>query len=243
MWISLGITVIRNAAQKQALIFTPVLILLLGGHFQGQSPKPEGMPRRVRPELVLLIDINHDQEKVFRVEQSLALEVVHKLAENGSLFSVITFRSGGPSEIKSEVPADEALAAIKDLILEVSRKENTAPPKLYEALIVAESAFSHDASGRAVLVISGGREDLDGKRFKHIRSAFITQQIACHVAIVSSHPLYGTKGIQVRGFYLHDLARETRGKYVELGTNEKKVQPAVQKLTEQILQQEQAHVR
>lgn len=233
-----------KSATKQVSVFFVLLLLFQSQELQSQASSPESVLPPARPELVVLMDINADQEKVFAVEQSLALKVVHTLGDERFSLSLISFGAGRPSEIKSNVGSGEILKAIRDLTLEAAvRRRNIAPPEMYEALLEGQAAFSHDAQERAILVISGGRDDLDGKRFKQIRSGFRAQNIVCHAAVVSGPPLYGTKGIQERGFYLHDLAAKTHGKYVEVGKSQRKVQAAVRKLVDRILQGEEPRVR
>lgn len=243
MWTSLFGSISGHRAARRVLALFALLLLFRIRELQSQASSPESVPPDAKSELVVLVDINADQQKVFAVEQSLATDVVRRLGEKGFSFSLISFGADGSRQIESAVATDTTLTAIRDLSLEAGHKKEVAPPEAYEALINGQAAFSHDASERALLIISGGRENLDGKRSKHIKSSLRAQKIACHVAIVSWHPLYGTKGIQVRGFYLHDLARTTHGKYVELGKSQKKVQPAAQKLVERILQVQKTRVQ
>lgn len=243
MWTSLFASISSNGARKRIFALFLLLLLLQIRELQSQVSSPERVPPLTKPELVVLVDINADQEKVFAVEQSLAIDIVEGLGEKGFSFSLIIFGLDGLKQIESEVGTENTLSAIRGLTLEPAQKKKVASPALYAALVAGQAAFGHSASQRAILVISGGRDDLDGKRFKQIKSSLRTQKIACHVAIVSWHSLYGTKGMQVRGFYLHDLARSTHGKYVELGKSQKKVPVAVQKLVERILQEEETNVR
>lgn len=243
MWTSLSAPINGNHATKRVLALFVLLLLFQIRALHSQASSPKSVPAPTKPELVVLVDINADQEKVFAVEQSLAIGIVERLGEKGFCFSLIMFGVDGSKQIESGAGTDTTLHAIRDLTLEPGDKKKVFPTKLYEALIAGQAVFSDGASERSVLVISGGRDDLDGKRFKQIKSSLRTQKIACHVAIVSWHSLYGTKGMQVRGFYLHDLARSTHGKYVELGKSQKKVPVAVQRLVERILQGEEARAR
>lgn len=243
MWTSLFASRSVNRAIKRVLALFVLSLIFQLPELQSQASSPKSMPPPGKPELVLLVDINADQEKVFAVEQSLALDIVQRLGEEGFSFSLVSFGADGSRPMESGVGTDTTLQAIRDLSLEPGDKKEVLPTRLFEALIAGQAIFSHSASERAVLVISGGGDDLDGKRFKQIKSSLRTQKIACHVAIVSWHPLYGAKGMQVRGFYLHDLARSTHAKYVELGRNHKKVEAAVERLVERILQGEGVHAR
>lgn len=242
MWTDFCRFASGNTAVKHVLSFM-LLLAFQTRDVQSQASNPESVATPPRPELVVLMDTNADQQKVFAVEQSLALDLVQRLGDEGFYFSVISFGANGSRQIESGIAADTTLNAIRDLAPEPGHKKKVAPPELYNALIAGQAAFGRSSGQRAILVISGGQDDLDGKRFKQIKSAFRTQKISCHVAVVSWHPLYGTKGIQVRGFYLHDIARATHGKYVELGKNQKKVQAAVEKLVGRILQGEKTNVR
>lgn len=240
MWISFCAFLSSTALRNRVLAIMVFVALFPSRRLHGQEASPGGMNHPTRPKLVVLIDINADQKKVFAVEQNLASEVIERLDKRGFSFSLITFGTAGSDEIKSKVGADEAQNAIQELAVEVAPRENDGAPHLYEALATGIAALRTDMSEREMLVISGGGDDLGGKRLKQIRSALRGEHIVLHVAVVSWHPLYGTKGLQVRGFYLHDLAHSTHGKYVELGRNQKKVQRAVQKLVARMLQQ---HVR
>jgi len=234
----LGIKV--SPVELCALFF---LLLILNTSPQCQTVAPNPAAQAPLSQIVLLIDINADQDKVFALEKLLAQDMLCHLRRQGFVFPVIAFGPHGSRVINSGTDPDETLAAIRNLSLEAGEERSSAAPHLYQALQAATRNFNSDRKSKALLVISGGREDMSYKEFKTIRSTLSTNQIVCHVAIVSSHALYGTRAIQVRGFYLRNLAAKTHGKYVELGKREDQVLAVVAKLTERILLQSKQRSR
>jgi hypothetical protein len=86
MWTNLRAFASVNTAAKRVLPFM-VLLALQRRYVQSQTSSPEGVAAPTRPELVVLMDINPDQEKV--MAGSLAINVVQKLGEKGFSFSLI----------------------------------------------------------------------------------------------------------------------------------------------------------
>jgi hypothetical protein len=184
----------------------------------------------------VLLDVNADQRKVLPVELSLAEGVIHKLDEPGNVFSVVTFGSQPPALLKSGVHADEAIAAIRDVSLEQTSADYLSV-HLYNALNLAFGQFTDDARPKSILIITEGN-DGRGKMFKQTLSRSKQLHVTCDVAMVADHTFYGSKAIQRYGFYLRELAGKTHGRYVEVGGRQKKVPPAVARLSESIVAQD-----
>jgi hypothetical protein len=187
-------------------------------------------------QLVVLLDVNADQRKVLPVELSLAEGVIQKLAEPGNAFAVITFGSQPPALLKSGVHADEVIAAIRDVSLEQT-SAGYLSVHLYDALNLAFGQFTDDARPKSILIITEGN-DGRGKMFRQAVSRARQLQVICNVAMVADHTFYGSKAIQRYGYYLRQLAGKTHGRYVEVGGRQKKVPPAVDRLSESIVAQD-----
>ena len=107
--------------------------------------------------------------------------------------------------------------------------------QLYDALNLAFGQFADDDRAKSLLVISEGNDFFPGKTFKQTVSRARQLQVTLDIAMVASHPLRGTKSIQIYGFDLRRLAGKTHGRYVEVGDQQKKVSRSVDRLSESIL--------
>jgi hypothetical protein len=184
-------------------------------------------------ELVVLIDVNPQQEKVLPVELDLAEGVVQKLRQPESTFTVITFGAEPPTLLKSRVHTDEVVTAIEAVRLG-RPSDGYLSAQLYQALNLAFDQFTEDARPKSVLVITEGNDYPRGNALRQTVFRAQLSHVICNVAMVADHTLYGTKAIQRYGFYLRRLARKTHGRYVEVGGQEKNVPHSVDQLSESI---------
>jgi len=196
---------------------------------QDQHPSPGH-------QLVLLLDVNANQRKVLPVELALAQGVIQKLDQPGNAFWVITFGSQPPALLKSGVHADEAMAAIRDVNLQPTSADYLSV-HLYDALNLALGQLTDDARPKSILIVTEGNDER-GKVFKQTLSRAQQFHVTCDVAMVADHTFYGSKAIQRYGFYLRELAGKTHGRYLEVGGQQKKVPPSVDRLSESILAQD-----
>lgn len=186
-------------------------------------------------QLVVVLDVNADQKKVLPVELSLAEGVIRILGQRGTVFSVITFGSQSPALLKSEIPADEALDALRDVGIEQTRADYLSA-HLYDALNLGLAQFADDARPKSILIITEGN-DGRSKMFKQALSRSKQLRVACHVAMVADHTFYGSKAIQRYGYYLRELAGKTHGRYIEVGGRQKTVPSSIDRFSDGILAQ------
>ena len=188
-----------------------------------------------------MLDINPHQQRVLPVELALAEGIIQRVGQPGSTFSVITFGSQTPTLLKSGVTADDAIAILREVIIERTREEYFTV-RFYDALSLAMSQLVDDTRPKSLLVISEGNDYFPRKTFKE--SVVKAQQLhaACDVAMVADHSFYGTKGIQRYGFDLRRFAGKTRGRYIEVGGKLKNVPRSIEKLSEDILNQSRMRV-
>lgn len=199
-----------------------------------ESPLGQQQVSSSSHQVVVLLDTNPHQKKVLAVELALAEGIIQKLHQSGNVFSVITFGSHPPTQLKTGVTADEAIAAIRDVTLEQTR-EKYSSVHFYEALNLAINQLTDDARSKSLLVISEGNDYFPHKTFKDTVARAQQLQAACDVAMVADHSFYGTKGIQRNGFDLRRFAGKTHGQYIEVGGKQKKVPRSVERLSEGIL--------
>lgn len=187
-------------------------------------------------QIVLLLDVNPDQKNVLTIEKTLAEGVVRKLGQSGSGFSIITFGAQAPTLLRSRVQADEAVAALQRISLG-QPSEGYLSVELYNALDFALDQFIDDRRLKSLLVITEGNDYPRGKTIKDVVSRALQLQVSCNVAMVSEHTFYGSKSIQRYGFYLRRLAGKTDGRYVEVGSGEKKVSGSIGHLSDRMLRE------
>lgn len=214
-----------------------ILVLILGADSSlrgDDSPQNNQQPFSAGHQLVLLLDTNPHQKNVLAVELALAEGIIQKLNQSGNTFSVITFGSEPPALLKSGVAADEAIEAIRGVSIEQTRDKYFSV-RFYDALDLALRQFASDALPESLLVISEGHDYLPGKTFKQTVVRAEQLHVACDVAMVADHTLYGTKAIQRYGFDLRRLAAKTHGRYVEVGGGQKRTLRSADQLSESIL--------
>ena len=185
-------------------------------------------------QVMILLDTNPHQKRVLAVELALAEGIVQKLQLPENVFSVITFGTQVPQLLRQVVAADEAIAAIRDVSIEQTNDKYFSV-RSYDALNLAMNTFSTDTRSRALLIISEGNDHFPRKTFKETITRAQQLQVACDVAMVADHTLYGTKGLQRYGFHLRRLAAKTHGLYVEVGGNQKKVSGSIEELSRGIV--------
>jgi hypothetical protein len=201
------------------------------------APQENQQPSSSR-QIVVLLDINPNQRKVFSLESDLAMGVLDHLNQTDDAVSLITFGSETPVlRIVNAKPSD-AIDAIKKVSLEQPGKQYFAV-HLYKAIDLALNQFTDDARPKSLLIIAEGREDFGGKTFKQILSRARQLRVNCHVALVASHSLRGSKSILIYGFYLSDFARKTHGRCIEVGDRRKKLPRFVEQFSADILNQGQ----
>jgi hypothetical protein len=189
-------------------------------------------------QIVVVLDINPGQQKVFSLESDLATGVLEHLNQPDDRVSQITFGSEPPVLRISNAKPSDAIDAIKKVGPEQSR-ERYFSVHLYKAIDLALNEFIDDARPKSLLIIAEGREDFGSKAFKQI--VFRTRQLRvnCYVALVASHSLRGSKSILIYGFYLSELARKTHGRCIEVGDRQKKLPRFVEQFSADILNQSQ----
>jgi hypothetical protein len=210
--------------------------VIVPGHAQLVEEKSPTLqhPSLSAHQLVVLLDINPHQKKVLPVELALAKGIIERIDQPGNTFSVITFGSQEPTLLNSRVTADDAIAAIRDVVLEQTR-EKYFSVHFFAALSLAMSQVTDDPSSKSLLVISEGNDYFPHKTFKETVARTQHLQVACDVAMVADHSFYGTKAIQHYGFNLRGLAGKTHGQYIEVGDKQKKVPHSIERLSEGIL--------
>jgi hypothetical protein len=218
-----------------------VCVLFMALAVWGQSPLAgEQSPPIQQPasssghQVVMLLDISPHQKKVLPVELALAEGIIQKLDQAGNAFSVITFGSQAPRLLKDRITADEAIAAIRGVVIEKTL-EKYFSVQFYDALSLAISQFTDDTRSKSLLVISEGNDYFPRKTFNETVAKAQQLQAACDVAMVADHSFYGTKGIQRFGFDLRRFAGKTHGQYIEVGGKEKNIARSVERLSEGIL--------
>jgi len=233
-----------STKQRSFRFRTLSLILILSpwlyasGH--ASSPQDKDTPRAQQqatpssPELVVLIDIHPHQDRVLPLEQALAEEVLHKLEQPGKTFSVIAFSSQAPFLVKSLVPGNEAITAIRSVAVEQTKEENFTV-HLSDALNLALDQFKGNTGPNSLLIVSEGNDDFTGKLFKQTILRAQQLGVACHVALVADHPLRGSKSIQIYGFNLRRLAGKTQGQYVEVGDQQENIPRYARTLSDGVL--------
>jgi hypothetical protein len=228
---------LRLAPSAIVFVLSVLLILCTNSSLQANNA-PQNSQQLSSPgrQVVVLLDLNPHQKKVLPVELTLAEGVIQKLSQPGNTFSVITFGSKSPTLLKSGVQANEAIAAIRDVILEQTR-ERYFSVHLYDALNLGFGQFTDDARPKSLLIISEGNDNFPGKTFKQTASHAQHLRITFDVAMVADHTFYGSKGIQRYGFDLRKLAGKTHGRYIEVGDGQKKVSLSIDRLSERILGQ------
>jgi hypothetical protein len=201
------------------------------------SPQRNQQAASLGHHVVVLVDTNPHQKKVLSVELSLAEGVMQKLNQPGNVFTVITFGMKAPSLLKSAVPADAAIVAIRDVTVEQTT-EKYFSVRFYDALNLAINQFTDDPRSKSLLLISEGNDYFPRKTFKETVAGAQQLRFTCNAAMVADHTLYGTKGIQRYGFDLRRFVGKTHGRYVEVGGKAKKVPRSVDRLSESILNQD-----
>jgi hypothetical protein len=189
-------------------------------------------------QIVVLLDINPDQQKVFSMESDLAMGVLDHLNEPDDAASLITFGSRDPVLRSANAKPSEAIDAIKSVNLEQSGERHFSV-HLLKAMELALNQFTDDARPKSLLIFTEGREDFGGKALKQIVSRARQLRVNCYVALVSSHSLRGSKSILMYGFYLSDFARKTHGRYIEVGDRQKKLPQFVRQLSADIVNRSQ----
>jgi hypothetical protein len=188
--------------------------------------------------VILLIDANPNQRKVFSLELDLASGVLDRLDQRDTAVSLITFGSGDPALRSANVKPSEAIDAIKSVNLEQTR-ERYFSIHLYKAMELALDQFTDDARSKSLFVIAEGREDFGGKAFKQIVSKARQLRVNCDVALVASHSLRGSKSILIYGFYLSELASKTHSRCIEVGDRKKKLPRFVEQFSTDIVNHSQ----
>ena len=229
----------RSRLAPSAIVFAlSALLIVCADSFLGANNAPQSSQQPSSPgrQVVVLLDLNPHQKKVLPVELALAEGVIQKLSQPGNTFSVITFGSKSPTLLKSGVQAKEAIAAIRDVLLEQTR-ERYFSVHLYDALNLAFGQFTDDARPKSLLIISEGNDYFPGNTFKQTASQAQQLRVTFDVVMVADHTFYGSKGIQRYGFDLRRLAGKTHGRYIEVGDGQKKVSLSIDRLSEHILGQ------
>ncbi|MDP9159434.1 MAG: hypothetical protein M3O09_04300 [Acidobacteriota bacterium] len=180
-----------------------------------------------------MLDTHYHLKQILPVELHLAEDVIQKVNRSGDLFSVITFGFQDPILIKSAVSADEAAEAVRSVNIE-QRTGGSFSVRFYDSLDLALRKVDNSRP-TSLLVISEGGEDLSRKTFKEAVVRTAQLHLACDVAIVADHPLYGLRGVQRYGFSLRKLATKTHGQYVEVIGGEKTLPRSVDTLSRGIL--------
>ncbi len=197
---------------------------------------PQGNPQPTAREVVILLDNNPNQRKVFPLESGLATGVLDRLDQGSATVSLITFGAGDPAVRSSNAKPSAVIDAIKNVNLEQTG-ERYFSIHLYNAIALALDQFTADARPKSLFIIAEGREDFGSKAFKQLASRARQIGVNCYVALVASHSLRGSKSILIYGFYLSDLARKTHGRCIEVGDRQKKLPRFVDRFSTDILEQ------
>jgi hypothetical protein len=216
-------------------LLSTLLTVFTGFTLQGEGAPQEGQhPILPRRQIVVLLDVNPNQKNVLPIEQTLAEGVVKKLGQPGNVFSVILFGTESPTALKSKVPADEAIATLRDVGLGRSVQQYLSV-QFYAALSRAFDEFTDDTSPKSLLIITEGNDYPHSKAFNHAVARARQLQVTCNVAMVAEHTFYGSKSIQRYGSYLRRLAGTTHGRYVEVGRGQKRVSSSIGRLSDAML--------
>lgn len=216
-------------------LLSALLAVCAGFALRGDDARQDSQqPIVLGHQIVVLLDVNPNQKKVLPVEQTLAEGVVKKLDQPGSVFSIITFGAQPPTLLTSRVRAEGAIAVIRDIRLG-QPGQGYLSVRLYDALNLAFGQFTDDARPKSLLIIAEGNDYPHGKMFTQTVSKAQQLHVACSVAMVAEHTLYGSKSIQRYGFYLRRLAQKTHGRYVEVGDSQKKVPYSADRFSDSIL--------
>ncbi len=144
----------RSRFAPSAIVFamSALLIVCTDSFLQANNtPQSSQQSSSLGHQVVVLLDLNPHQKKVLPIELTLAEGVIQKLSEPGNTFSVITFGSKSPTLLKTGVQANEAIAAIRDVILEQTR-ERYFSVHLYDALNLGFGQFTDDARPKSLLI-------------------------------------------------------------------------------------------
>jgi hypothetical protein len=221
-------------------ICAPLVLLIVCARsplLANNAPQENQQPSSSR-QIVVLLDINPNQRKVFSLESDLATGVLDQLNKTDDAVSLITFGSATPVLRIVDAKPSDAIDAIKKASPEQPGARYFSV-HLYEAIDLALKQFKDDARSKSLLIISEGREDFGGKTFKEILSRARQLRLKCYVALVASHSLRGSKAILIYGFYLSDFARKTHGRCIEVGDRRKKLPRFVEQFSTDILNQSQ----
>ncbi len=199
---------------------------------------PQGNQQLSPLQVVILLDINPNQSKVFSLESGLASGVLNHLNQRDAAVSLITFGYGEPALRSANAKPSEVVDAIKSVSLEQSG-ERYFSVHLYKAMDLALSQFTDDVRPKSLFVIAEGREDFGHKAAEQLASRARQLGVKCHVALVASHSLRGSKSILIYGFYLSDFARKTHGRCIEVGDRRKKLPRFVEQFSTDILNHSQ----
>jgi hypothetical protein len=228
---------LRLAPSAIVFALSAMLIVCTDSSLRANNvPQSTQQPSSPGLQLVVLLDLNPHQKKVLPVELTLAEGVIQRLSQPGNAFTVITFGSKGPTLLKSGVQASEAIAAIRDVMLEQTRGKYFSV-HLYDALNLAFGQFTDDARPKSLLVISEGNDYFPGKTFQQTASQAQQLRVTFDVAMVADHAFYGSKGIQRYGFDLRRLAGKTHGRYIEVGNGRKNIPRSIDRLSDSMLSQ------
>jgi hypothetical protein len=234
-----GVPMQKTQGTCPAILVLLSMLLHVGTGFslQAEGARQESpQPSSPDHQIVLLLDVNPDQKNVLTIEKTLAEGVIKKLGESRSVFSIIAFGSQAPTLLRSRVQADDAVAALQRVSLE-QPSEGYLSVELYKALDFALDQFTDDRRLKSLLVITEGNDYPRGETIKHVVSRALQLQVTFSVAMVAEHTFYGSKSIQRYGFYLRRLAGKTGGRYVEVGSGQKKVSDSIGHLSDRMLRE------
>ena len=228
----------RKRMRRFPAIFCALVVLVASVALPtgGENPSDTQKGPQLGRQVVILLDVNPNQKKVLPVELSVAESVIQELKQPEDVFSIVTFGCLPPVLLKSNVRADDAVSALQYVEVEQKATDNIST-HLREGLNLAFDQFTDASRSKSILIISEGQDYFPGKTFKQTLLRAQQLQVVFHVAMVANHTFYGVKGIQHYGFELRRLAGKTHGRYVEVGSRQKKVPPAVDRLSESILSQ------
>jgi hypothetical protein len=223
-------------------IFCLVPILAAVSPDSPANQAQEGNQQPSPLQVVIVLDVNPNQHKVFALESALATGVLDRLNQRDAAVSLVTFGSQEPVLRIANAKPSNAIDTITNVNLEQSREKYFAV-HLYRALDLALNQFKDDPRPKSLLIVAEGREDFGGKQFKQIVSRAHQLRVNCYVALVASHSLRGSKSILKYGFYLSDLARKTHARCIEVGDRRKKLPRFVERFSTDILNQGQKSSR
>lgn len=212
------------------------VVSILAGSLCLAQNAPQGNLLPSSREVVILMDINPNQRKVFSLESSLATGVLDHLDQQSAAVSLITFGSMQPAVGCSNAKPGRVIDEIKNVHLEQPGAQYF-PIHVYRAIDLALDQFSADARPKSLFILAEGRENFGGKAFKRLATRARQIGVNCYVALVASHSLRGSKSVLIYGFYLSDLARATHGRCIEVGDRQKKLSQFVDRFSKDILEQ------